>query len=254
MYECVRDVRQAMRGLKKNPGTTAIIILALALGIGVNVSVFVFVKSVVLNPFPFSDLDRLMTVWESPAGQAGMRQSMAPANYFDFKERSRSFQHLGAYRYLDPILTGIGDPERIKGCTATPDFFYSLGINAEMGRIFREEEGSPERADVAVVSRGFWQRRLGGREDVLGTKLLLNGSAYTIVGVMPESFNYPLETEKELDLGPLPLGGGVGPCAGLQGVVHVTHEVHGRGGGKELELPLVGWLIRVLDLARVEKR
>jgi putative ABC transport system permease protein len=195
MFECMRDLRQAIRGLKKNPGTTAIIIIALALGIGVNVSSFIFVEAVVLHPLPFPQLDRLVTIWESPSGMAGMHQGIAPANYFDMRERSRSFQSLGAYKYLDPILTGVGDPERIKGCIATPGFFYALGLNAEMGRTFREDEGNPEQAGVIVVSHGFWQRRLGGSADVLGTKLSLNGTARTIVGVMAASFNYPLETE-----------------------------------------------------------
>jgi predicted permease len=195
MHECIRDLRQAIRGLKKSSGTTAIIIIALALGIGVNVSSFIFVEAVVLHPLPFPQMDRLVTVWESPSGMSGMRQGIAPANYFDMKERSRSFQSLGAYRYLDPILTGMGDPERIKGCLATPGFFYALGLDTDIGRTFREDEGNPEHAAVVVVSHGFWQRRLGGRADVLGTKLSLNGAAHTIVGVMPALFNYPLETE-----------------------------------------------------------
>jgi putative ABC transport system permease protein len=195
MNELIRDLRQAIRGLKKSPGTTAIIIAALALGIGVNVSSFIIVEGVVLNPFPFPQLDRLMTVWESPAGMAETRQGVAPANYFDLKERSRSFRSLGAYRRWDANLTGVGDPESIQACAATPEFFYALGSNTAMGRTFREDEGEAGRAGVAVVSRGFWQRRLGGRADAVGTKLSLNGAAYMIVGVMPASFNYPLETE-----------------------------------------------------------
>jgi putative ABC transport system permease protein len=195
MHECIRDLRQAIRGLRKGPGTTAIIILALALGIGVNVSAFISVEAVVLHPLPFPDLDRVVTVWESPSGMAGIRQGIAPANYFDLKERSSSFQYLGAYRYLDPILTGMGNPERIKGCIATPDLFNTLGLGAELGRTFREEEGNPEQSGAIIISHGFWQRRLGGQADVVGTQISLNGTAQTIIGVMPSSFNFPLETE-----------------------------------------------------------
>jgi putative ABC transport system permease protein len=195
MYEIIRDLRQAIRGFKKSPGTTAIIIAALALGIGVNASSFIIVEGVVLNPLPYPQLDRLMMVWESPAGMVNTREGIAPANYFDLKERSRSFQSLGAYRRRDVNLTGEGNPESIQGCSATPEFFYALGSNAATGRTFRENEGEPGRSSVAIISHGFWQRRLGGRADAVGTKLSLNGAAFTVVGVMPASFNYPLETE-----------------------------------------------------------
>jgi putative ABC transport system permease protein len=195
MCELIRDLRQAIRGLRKSPGTTAIIIAALALGIGVNISSFILVEGVVLNPFPFLQPDRLMTVWESPAGMTETRQSISPANYFDLKERSQLFQSLGAYRWWNPNLTGGGDPERIQAYSVTPEFFYALGSNTAMGRTFRKDEGEPGRASVAVVSHRFWQRRLGGRADAVGTKLSLNRAAFTIVGVMPACFNYPLETE-----------------------------------------------------------
>ena len=96
MHELIHDLRQAIRGFRKNPGTMAVIVVALALGIGVNVSSFIFVEGVVLNPFPFPQPDRLMLVWESPTGMPQTREGIAPANYIDLKERSRSFQSLGA--------------------------------------------------------------------------------------------------------------------------------------------------------------
>jgi putative ABC transport system permease protein len=195
MYELIRDLRQAIRGFRKSPGTTAIIIVALALGIGVNVSSFIFLEGVVLHPLPFPQLDRLMIVWESPAGMAGTREGIAPANYLDLKERSQSFQFLGAYREGHVNLTGGVNSESIQACLATPEFFYALGSNPAMGRTFREDDGEPGRDNVAIVSHGFWRQRLGGRSDIAGTKLSLNGAAFTIVGVMPASFNYPLETE-----------------------------------------------------------
>jgi hypothetical protein len=97
MHELIRDLRQAIRGFRKSPGTTAIIIVALALGIGVNVSSFIIVEGVVLHSPSFPQLDRLMMVWESPAGMAETREGIAPANYLDLKERNQSFQSLGAY-------------------------------------------------------------------------------------------------------------------------------------------------------------
>ena len=195
MTTLVRDLRYAVRGLKKNPGATAVIVLALALGIGVNASCFITVSAVILHPLPYPNLDRIMTVWESPANIPADRGPAAPANYFDWKEQSRSFQHLAAYRLWDANLSGIDDPERVLACQVTAEYFSVLGLKPALGRAFRAEDTSGAGTNVLVVSDGFWKRRLAAASAVLGKTITLNGSVYTVVGVMPEEFNFPLETE-----------------------------------------------------------
>ncbi len=189
MTHLIDDVRLALRGFRKTPGVTAVIVLALALGIGVNASCFVYISGLLLHPFPYPQLDRIMTVWDSPASQPTERGAFSPANFLDLKESSTSFAALSAFRPWNANLSGIGDPERVQACLVTPEFFATLGINPVLGR----ELGSDE--STLVVSRGFWTSRLGGDKAAIGKTVQLNGAAYKIVGVMPEEFNFPLETE-----------------------------------------------------------
>ena len=199
MTHLIDDVRLAIRGFRKTPGVTAVIVLALALGIGVNSSCFVYVSGLLLHPFPYPQLDRIMTVWESPANQPADRSPVAPANFVDIKDAikgsSSSFSAISAFRPWDANLSGIGDPERVQACMVTPEFFAVLGINPSLGRALGAEDVTPGRPGSLVVSHGFWTSRLSSDPSVIGKTVSLNGSAYTIVGVMPDEFNFPLETQ-----------------------------------------------------------
>jgi predicted permease len=189
MNHLIEDVRLAIRGFRKTPGVSAVIVLALALGIGVNSSCFVYISGLLLHPFPYPQLDRIMTVWESPANQPE-RGPVAPANFLDIKEHSSSYAALSAFRPWNANLSGIGEPERVQACLVTPEFFAVLGIKPALGRTLEAED-----AGALVVSRGFWTSRLQANPSAIGKTVSLNGAAYTIVGVMPEEFNFPLETE-----------------------------------------------------------
>jgi len=195
MTNLMDDVRLAVRGFRKTPGVTAVIVLALALGIGVNASSFIFISGLLLHPFPYPQLDRIMTIWESPVNQPAERLAVAPANFVDLKERSTSFAALSAFRPWNANLSGIGDPERVLACFVTPEFFAALGLEPSLGRALGTEDAEPGRPGTLVVSRGFWTSRLASDKSVIGKTVSLNGAAYTIVGVMPEDFNFPLETE-----------------------------------------------------------
>ena len=111
------------------------------------------------------------------------------------EEQSRSFEQLAAYRPWDASLTGIGDPERIQACRVSPDFFALLGLKPLAGRTFARDEAEPARDGVAVVSQSFWRKRLGSAADALGKTVSLDDRRYTVVGVMPNDFDYPLATE-----------------------------------------------------------
>jgi hypothetical protein len=148
----IDDVRLAVRGFRKTPGATAVILLALALGIGVNATCFIYVSGLLLHPFPYPELGRILTVWESPANQPGDRSAFAAANFIDLQERSTSFAALSAFRPWDANLSGIGDPERVQASEVTPEFFAALGLQPLLGRTLHGEPGT------LVVSRGFWSR------------------------------------------------------------------------------------------------
>jgi putative ABC transport system permease protein len=147
-----------------------------------------------LHPFPYPQLDRIMTIWESPVNQPGERGAVAPANFLDLQANS-SFAALSAYRPWSANLSGIGDPERVQACQVTPEFFAALGLAPALGRAFGPDDVKPGRPGTLVISHGFWSSRFASDAAAIGKTVALNGAAYTIVGVMPEEFNFPLETE-----------------------------------------------------------
>ena len=194
MYTFLRDVAYAARNLRKSPGLTIAMVLALAVGLAVNASAFLFVHALVLKPLPFRELGTLMTVWESPVN-ANERGAMAPANYLDIRQENRCFERMTAYRGWEANLTGVDDPERIMAFWVSDGFFQVLGMNPEQGRTFLGEEFEGGARHVVVVSDGFWKRRMGSEPDAVGRSISINGQAYTVVGIMPSDFNFPLETD-----------------------------------------------------------
>jgi putative ABC transport system permease protein len=189
------DFRYALRALRKAPGTTAVAALALALGIGVNTSSFIWVSALVLHPLPYAGLDRIVTVWETvPKLRAG-RDKVAPANFLDWRQENRAFEQMAAYQPWDANLTGTGEPERIQACLVTADFFTLLGMKPTLGRSFSREEQDTPGSGAVIVSHGFWQRRLASSPDAVGRSVSLDNRNYTIAGVMPAEFDYPLATE-----------------------------------------------------------
>jgi putative ABC transport system permease protein len=174
---------------------TIVMVLALALGLAVNASAYLYVHVLVFRPLPFPDLGSLLTIWESPLHVNAERGMVAPANFLDFKEQSQSFENLAAYRGWDVNLTGVDDPERLLAFRVSKEYFDVLGMRPERGRTLLREETERIGAHVAVVSHGFWKRRLASGSDAIGRAISLNGEAYTIVGIMPQDFNFPLETD-----------------------------------------------------------
>ncbi len=189
------DIRYGFRLLAKSPGAAAIAILALGIGIGVNTAAFISLKAMVLRPLPFRDLNRIVTLWETPAKSRAERESVSPANFLDWKEQVRSYQHVAAFRWWDVNLTGVDDPERLQGYAVSPEFFPLLGMAPELGRGFARAEAEPGHDQVVVLSHGFWQRRFGSDRRILGRTISLDGRAFTVVGVMPEDFDFPLTTD-----------------------------------------------------------
>jgi len=189
------DLRYASRALRKSPGATAVAVLALALGIGVNTSSFIWVNSLVLHPFPYPNLERIATVWETIPKLGAERDLVAPANFQDWKEQDHSFEQLALFRPWDANLTGAHEPERIQACLVTADFFAVLGMKPVLGRAFSKREEEPATSRVVMVSHGFWQRRLASDPNAVGRTISLDNGNYTVAGVMPGDFDYPLATD-----------------------------------------------------------
>jgi len=134
------DIRYALRTLRLSPGFALASILSLAVGIGVNISCFISVDSIVLHPFPFPQLERIMTVWETSVTTLAQRNLIAAGDFVDFKEHAGSFERLSAYRPWNVMLTGVDDPERVQAALVTAEFFDTLGMQPTSGRGFANRE------------------------------------------------------------------------------------------------------------------
>lgn len=184
----MQDLRYALRTLGRNSGFSAVVILTLALGIGANTAIFTIVNGVLLKPLPYPDPDRLVMLWETSDTDRTLG-TVAPANFYDWREQSRSFEKMAA---LDPdqdfILNGQGEAQRLAGAAVSRDFFSLLGVRMALGRDFVAEEDRPGSNLMAILSHSAWQRYFGGRADVVGKLVRLNGRDYTVVGVLPRTF------------------------------------------------------------------
>ena len=189
----LQDLRFGARMLRKNPGFAAIAVLTLALGIGANTAVFSVVDTVLLRPLPYRDPQQLVLVTESMPLQQGTEMGTAAAEYLDYRDRNRSFSQIAGYESDGFNLTGSGTPLRVNAALLTPSAFPLLGVSPILGRTFTDDEGRAGADHVVVLSYGLWQREYGGNPRVLGTNIKLDEKSYTVLGVMPASFQFPFD-------------------------------------------------------------
>ena len=182
------DVRFALRMLLKSPGFAAIAILTLALGVGADTSLFSVVNGVLLNPLPYPQPDRLAAVYEKNAGLD--RAPISYLNFLDWQRQTRTFSSLALYRGEDYTLTGQGEAVRLRGFMTSADFFRTLGIHPILGRNFTAADDRVGAAPVAILGGGLWMRRFGSSPAILGHPIDLNGTAYTVIGVLPSAFTF----------------------------------------------------------------
>jgi putative ABC transport system permease protein len=185
-----QDVRYGFRTLLKSPGFTFVALTALALGIGANTAIFSVVNAVLLQSLPYRDADQLVVIWEHNRPRDRQRNVVSPANFLDWQAQSNSFQEMAAFYDALFNLTGEGNPEEIRAQVTTGNLLTLLGTQPVLGRVYTKEDAEPGRDDVIVIGHGLWQRRFGGREDVVGKKISLNGENVTILGVMPQGFKW----------------------------------------------------------------
>ncbi|MGD0298316.1 MAG: ABC transporter permease [Bryobacteraceae bacterium] len=189
------NLRYTLRALRHNPGFTLAAVLSLAVGIGVNTSAFTGVRSMVLHPFPYPNLDRVMTVWESDVKLSSPRRRLAAGNFFDWKQNNRTFEYLAAYRGWNATLTGVDDPRRLQADQVSAGFFETFAMHPRLGRSFSEGDCEPGRDALVIVSDAFWKSQLASLPAPLGKTISLDSRTYTVIGVMPEDFEFPLATE-----------------------------------------------------------
>lgn len=190
------DVRYGFRSLRKSPGFAVISVLTLALGIGANTAIFSMVNALLLHPYNFRNLDSLVRVWEDRGIDEGYdARYIAPADADDLRSSNGIFEGLTTYSFQSFGLGTEGDVQPILGCKVSANFFGVVTVNPSAGRLFSAAEEQPGADQVAIVSYGSWRRRFGADPQLLGKTISLNGRAYTIVGIMPRDFDYPVPVE-----------------------------------------------------------
>ena len=185
LEDSVRDIRHGVRLLRRAPGFTAAALLTLALGIGATSAIFSIVRTVMLEPLPYQDPDRIVTIWETNRGGT-VRNSIAPANFVAWRERSRTLEHLGMAGPAGLVIMVNGQPLEVSGARFSADVFRALGVQPALGRAYTAAEDSGNA--VIVLAHDFWQERLGGRQDVLNLTLSTGRGPRTVIGVMPPRF------------------------------------------------------------------
>jgi len=189
-----RDIIHALRVIAKSPIVSVIAVLSLALGISLNVTNFSLMNSWLFRPLPYPDGGRLVMVYENNRNDPDPFDSVSPANFFDWKERSQTLEEWIATRYELLSLTGVDQPQQLMVAYVTPDFLQSLGAEAMVGRTFLLDEGGAEDDLVAVMQEALWRNQYGADPEIVGQTMLLNGEAHTVVGVLPETFDFLLGT------------------------------------------------------------
>ena len=185
-----QDLIYSIRMIAKTPVVTGTAVLSLAIAVAANTSIFSVLNSWMLRPLPYPDAERLVMVWENDRNDSDDTDGASVANYFDWRDQSNSFEALIAAEFSSANLTGIERPEQLRVSNVTPDFLRVLAADPLIGRIFRDDEGGPEDAPVAVIGESLWRDRFDGDNAVLNQTMTLDGRAHTIIGVMPETFDF----------------------------------------------------------------
>ncbi|HVF43844.1 MAG TPA: ABC transporter permease, partial [Pyrinomonadaceae bacterium] len=199
MRTLLQDIKFGCRALAKNPGFTAVAVLALALGVGANSAIFSVVNATLLNALPFPEEGQLLRLGEGTRGGPGApeRGSFSYPDYKDVQAQAQTLAHVSAFLNSGAMLTDEGlEQERVYGADVSPEYFDVLGVAPQLGRVFTAEEDRPS-AGVVVISHGLWQRRFGGRRDVVGRQMRMGNTPVTVIGVMPEGFEYPFRADRQ---------------------------------------------------------
>src|SRR5256885_1354607 len=188
----MQSIRLAFRSLFKTPGFTAVAIITIALAIGANTAVFSLVNALLIRPLPFKAPQDLVLLFEKFSGQGLDQIPVSAPEYLDWEKQTRSYERIAAFNFADFNLTGGDMPERVQGAVVTPSLFAVLGVAPIKGRVFNENEFGEGNDNVVMISERLWRRRFNADSQVIGSEGSGNGNSYTVVGIMPAKFEFPL--------------------------------------------------------------
>ena len=192
------DLKYALRMLVKSPTFAIIAVLTLALGIGANSAIFSVIDTMLLRPLPFKDPDQIVMAWGRYANDSGSVRGNVHSfpDYIDLRDQSQSFSAMAAFTRTAAVLAQAEDAQYLEGVAITPEIFDVLGVPPLLGRGFTQEEAKDQGIRVVVLTYPLWQRAFGGDPKVLGQAVTLSGRSYTVVGVMPDGWKFPIEDEQ----------------------------------------------------------
>ncbi len=184
------DLRFAVRQLLRRPGFSALLVLTMSVAIGSTVAIFSVAEGILLRTLPYPESERLLALWNTRPGDRWYQPFTAP-DYFDVREASHTLEDMGVASLGTFNLSGVDEPVRVRGASATASFFRALGVQPAMGRLFTEEEEVDGRHRVLILSHGFWQGQFGGDPAVVGKEVTVDGHPFEVIGVMPADFRFP---------------------------------------------------------------
>ncbi len=187
----MKDFRYALRQLLRQPGFTILAVVALALGIGANTVLFSAINTLFLRPLSYPQPEQLVRAWGSFPERGLDRANVSWPRYSAWRDGQQIFTDFAAQSFTGFTLTGRGDPENLNGIRVTENFFRTLGVQPQFGRVFNPDEDRPGGANVAMLSHAFWQKRFGGDQNILGQAVTLNGTSFTVIGIMPATLQFP---------------------------------------------------------------
>ena len=188
-----RDLRLALRGMRRRPGFTLAVVLTLALGIGANTAIFGVVDGVLIKPLSYPNAGELVSIKQVAPGFNVSELRLSATQYFTYREEGRVFQQIGLYGDGGRTITGVGDPEQARALFVTYDVMQALRVKPQLGRIFTEADSTPggtPYAPVVILTHAYWQRRFGGDPLVIGRRLIADSTPVEVIGIMPEGFRF----------------------------------------------------------------
>jgi len=194
MQGLLQDLRFAIRQLRKSPGFALTTVLTLALGIGATTAIFSLINTVLLKPLPYPEPERIMSLWalDQSVGKPGVPESISYPDFFDWRARNHSFEAISCYRNDGRTLTGSGAPQQLHIELVSSDFLRVLGVKPILGRGFVLDDEKPG-THVALLSHETWLSTFGGSPDIVGRAITLDNTSYTVIGVAPKNFRFPLD-------------------------------------------------------------
>ena len=195
MEAWLQDLRYSLRVIAKKPSFIAVAVVALGLGIGANTAIFSMAEAFLLHPAPFENASRIVALVDARPQQNIDMNGIAPATFFDWRKEAHSFDQLAAYSWDEVSLTGDGHPQKVQAFQSSANLFGMLGVQPQLGRVFAQDEEEPGKDQEIILGHALWEQRYAADPSIVGKHVKVSGKAYTVVGVMPKGFDFPMPAE-----------------------------------------------------------